>query len=86
MLCQAHTQGPQTRGEYYLTLDVLLDPGYTYDLWQIKVKPWEKSLVDDSLGADVKSLLRKAEELELQYLQSLPKPGTPVHTQYIPSV
>ncbi len=42
---------------------------------QIQAKPWEKSLVDDSLGGDTKQLLKKAEENEALYCRSLPKPG-----------
>lgn len=41
----------------------------------MKTKSWERSLVDDSLGNDVKGLLKKAEEWEKEYLKSLPKPG-----------
>lgn len=44
-------------------------------LVQVKAKPWEQSLVSDSLSGDIKELLRKAEECEMEYLQILPKPG-----------
>ena len=36
-------------------------------------------MVDDSLGSDVKQLLKKAEENETLYCQSLPKPGDFIH-------
>jgi len=42
---------------------------------QVKAKPWERRLVDESYGSNVPSLLKKASELEVQYLKALPKPG-----------
>jgi len=42
---------------------------------QVKTKPWECRLVDESYGSNVPSLLKKASELEVQYLKALPKPG-----------
>lgn len=42
---------------------------------QVKLKSWEKRLVDELCGSDVKQLLKKAEEWETQYLKALPKPG-----------
>lgn len=42
---------------------------------QVKLKSWEKRLVDELCGNDVKQLLKKAEEWEAQYLKALPKPG-----------
>jgi len=44
-------------------------------LVQVKVKPWERRLVDESYGNQVASLLKKASEHEEQYLKALPKPG-----------
>ena len=46
-----------------------------YDAVQVKLKSWEKRLVDELCGSDVKQLLKKAEEWEDQYLKALPKPG-----------
>ena len=42
---------------------------------QVKLKSWEKRLVDELCGSDVKQLLKKAEDWENQYLKALPKPG-----------
>jgi len=42
---------------------------------QVKAKPWERRLVDESYGSNVPSLLKKASELEVQYLKALPKTG-----------
>ena len=42
---------------------------------QVKLKPWERRLVDESLGSDVKSLLSKATDWEARYLNALPKSG-----------
>lgn len=42
---------------------------------QMKTKSWECSLVDDSLGSNVKELLKKAESWENEYTKSLPKSG-----------
>ena len=44
-------------------------------LLQVKLKPWERRLVDESYGNQVSSLLKKASEREEQYLKALPKPG-----------
>lgn len=44
-------------------------------LLQVKAKPWERRLVDESYGSNVPSLLKKASEWEVQYLKALPKPG-----------
>ena len=43
---------------------------------EVKARPWEKKLVDESCGSDVKALLQKAKEWEIKYIQSLSKYGT----------
>ena len=43
---------------------------------EVKARPWEKRLVDESCGSDVKALLQKAKEWEIKYLRSLSKYGT----------
>ena len=42
---------------------------------QVKLKSWEKRLVDDQCGSDTKQLLKNAEQWEVKYLNALPKPG-----------
>lgn len=56
---------------------MLLLYNHMYDnvLFQVKLKSWEKRLVDELSGSDVKQLLSKAEDWESQYLKALPKPG-----------
>ena len=44
-------------------------------LSQVKLKPWEQRLVDESCGSELQSLLKKAKEWENKYLAALPKPG-----------
>jgi hypothetical protein len=41
----------------------------------VKLKSWEKRLVDELSGSDAKQLVRKAEDWEGQYLKALPKQG-----------
>lgn len=46
-------------------------------LWlQVKARPWEKRLVDESCGREVKELLQKAAQSESDYLKALAQPGT----------
>ena len=41
----------------------------------MKLKSWEKRLVDEQCGSDTKQLLKNAEQWEAKYLNALPKPG-----------
>ena len=42
---------------------------------EVKSRPWEHRLVDESCGSDVQVLLQKGKEWETKYMRSLPKPG-----------
>ena len=42
---------------------------------QVKSRPWENRLVDESCGSDLQDLLKKGREWETKYLESLPRPG-----------
>jgi tetratricopeptide (TPR) repeat protein len=46
---------------------------------QVKPRPWENRLVDESCGSDPQDLLKKGREWETKYLESLPKPGETGH-------
>ena len=57
--------------------DLLCTAKHTMSLpkTEVKPRPWENRLVDESCGSDVKVLLQKAKEWETKYTQNLPKPG-----------
>ena len=50
---------------------------------QVKKRPWEKRLVDESCGREVVELLKKAALSERDYLKALPQAGTTHNATYM---